>query len=226
MAMGTADSVLSETVVAGPITDVSSTGDQIVVLGQSVALTPDTQMSASPPALAVGGAVAINALVTANGTLVATRVERRDESLEYVVTGTVRSLDDTTHTLLINALTVDYSGVVPQGFPTGAIHDGDLVRVFGRLPGGSATLSARAVELRLATPPGQVGEQIALYGYITRFVSDVDFDVNGVPITTSPATDIEPLYPWLAVDEVVLVCGTLSNNGAVAASEVTLTWDY
>jgi hypothetical protein len=223
--MGTADSVVSETQVAGPITSVDSTADQLIVLGQTVALTPDTHMDVSPPALAAGDTVAINALVTANGSLVATRLARRAADLEYVVTGTVSSLDDSRHRFQINALTVDYSGVVPQGFPTGIIHDGDLVRVFGLLPGGSTTLSARDVEFRLATPPGQVGELIALYGYITRFVSNADFDVNGVPITTSAATDIEPPGP-LALNEVVDVCGTLVSNGEVAATQVFLTWDY
>jgi hypothetical protein len=230
-AMGTADSVVTETRVAGPITSVSSTADQLIVLGQTVAVTSDTQMDVSPPALAAGDTVAINALVTANGTLVATRLTRRAADLEYVVTGTVSSLHDSRHTFLINGLTVDYSGVMPQGFPTGIVHDGDLVRVFGRLPGGSTTLSARDVEFRLATLAGQTGEFIALYGYITRFVSNVDFDVNGVPITTSAATDIGGAtdihgVPVLALDEVVDICGTLLGNGEVAATEVYITWDY
>jgi hypothetical protein len=176
----------------------------------------------------VGDTVEISAPVTADGSLVATRVALRPADLEYLVTGTVRSLDDGTHRLLINALTVDYSGVVPQGFPTGAIHDGDLVRVFGRLLGGSATLSARAVEFRLATLSGPMGQQVALYGYITRLVSNADFDVDGVPITTSTATDIQPSDP-LAVDQSVDICGTLGSNGEVAATQVVINpspWDY
>ena len=189
---------------------------------------PYTQMNASPPALAVGDTVAISALVTADGTLAATRVARRPADLEYVVTGTVTSLDDSTHRFLINALTVDYSGVMLQGFPTGVIHDGDLVRVFGRLPGGSATLSARAVDFRLATLSGQMGQQVALYGYITRLVSNADFDVDGVPIATSAATDIQPSDP-LALNQSVDVCGTLGSNGEVAAAQVVINpspWDY
>jgi hypothetical protein len=227
-AMGAADSVVSETRVAGPIASLNSTAGHLVVLGQSVALMPYTQMDPSPPALAVGDTVAISALVTADGTLAATRVARRSTDLEYVVMGTVSALDDSTHRFLINALTVDYSGVVPQGFPTGVIHDGDLVRVFGRLPGGSATLSARAVDFRLATLSGQVGQQVALYGYITRLVSNADFDVDGVPITTSAATDIQPPDP-LALNESVDVCGTLGSNGKVAATQVVVNpspWDY
>jgi hypothetical protein len=230
-AMGTADSVVSETVVAGPITSVSSTADQLIVLGQSVALTPNTAMDVSPLALAAGDTVAINALVTADGSLVATHVARRAADLEYVVTGTVSSLDDSRHTFLINGLTVGYSGVVPQGFPTGIIHDGDVVRVFGRVAGGSTTLSAREVEFRLATLPGQAGEFVALYGYITRFVSNTDFDVNGVAITTSAATEMTGATDIhgnlvLALDEVVDICGTLLSNGEVAATEVFITWDY
>lgn len=229
-AMGTADSVVSETRVAGPITSVIST-DQLIVLGQSVALTPDTLLDVSPVALAAGDTVAINALASANGTLVATRLARRAADLEYVVTGTVSSLDDSRHTFLINALTVDYSGVAPQGFPSGVIHDGDLVRVFGSLPGGGTTLSARSLEFRLAILSGQAGDFIALYGYITRFVSNTDFDVDGVPITTSAATymygaaDIHGNLV-LALDEVVGICGTLVSNGEVAATQVFISWDY
>jgi uncharacterized protein DUF5666 len=230
-AMGTADSVVTETRVAGPITSVSSTADQLIVLGQTIAVTPDTQMDVTPVALAPGDTVAINALATANGTLVATRLARRAADLEYVVTGPVSSLDDNRHTFRINGLIVDYSGGVPQGFPTGTIHDGDVVRVFGRLTGGSTTLSARDVELRLETLSGQAGEFVALYGYITRFVSNADFEVNGVPITTSAATEMTGATDIhgnlvLALDEVVDICGTLRNNGEVAATQVFITWDY
>ena len=230
-AMGTADSVVTETRVAGPITSVTSTADQMIVLGQTVAVTSDTQVDVSPPALAAGDTVAINALTTASGTLVATRLARRAADLEYVVTGTVSSLDDSRHTFLINALTVDYSGVVPQGFPTGIIQNGDVVRVFGRVAGGSTTLSARDVEFRLATLSGQAGEFVALYGYITRFVSNVDFDVNGVPITTSAATEMTGATDIhgnlvLGLNEVVDICGTLLSNGEVAATQVFITWDY
>lgn len=226
-AMGTADSVVSETRVAGPITSVNSAGDQLIVLGQTVALMPDTLLELSPtPILAAGDTVAVNALGTANGSLIATRLARRSADLEHIVTGTVSALDDSRHTFQINALAVDYSGVAPQGFPSGTIHDGDLVRVYGRLPAGSTTLSARDVEFRLATLSGQAGELIALYGYITRFVSNADFDVNGVPITTSAATEIQPSGP-LALNWSVDVCGTLSSNGDIAATLVfSAPWDY
>ena len=219
----TAASVASESRVAGPITSIDATGDTLVVLGQSIAVSEDTPMP-SPPALAAGDTVEVNALVTANGILVATRIERRAADLEYFITGTVSSHDDSAHTLMINALTVDYSGVVPQGFPTGAVHDGDLVRVFGHLAPGSMTLSARAVEFRTATPPGAVGAEFQLYGYITRLTSNADFDVNGVPITTTAATDLPPAPLYL--DQVVVACGALDSNGKITAWEVDATWDY
>lgn len=227
-AMGTADSVVSETWVAGPITH--SAGDQLVVLGQTVALTPDTLVDGATPAVTTGDTVAINALATANGSLIATRIARRSADLEYVVTGRVSVLDGSRHSFQINGLTVDYSGVAPQGFPNGVVHDGDLVRVYGRLTGGSTTLSARDVEFRLATF-GQAGDFIALYGYITRFASNTDFDVNGVPITTSAATDMSGATDTngqlvLALNEVVDICGTLLSNGEVGATQVFITWDY
>jgi hypothetical protein len=221
---GTADTVVSESRVAGPIASVDATGTNLVVLGQHVVLTQDTQMS-SAAALVVGDTVEVNALATAEGALVATRLVPREADLEYFVTGTVTALDDAKRTLVINSLTVEYGGVALQGFPTGTVHVGDLVRVFGRVAAGSTVLSARAVEFRQATPPGNAGTHIALYGYITRLASNVDFDVDGVPITTSAATDIEPPGP-LVLDQVVFVCGTLAGNERVTATEVDVTWDY
>lgn len=226
-AAGTADSVVSETRVAGPITQVDSTADptdatvagHLVLLGQQVRLLTNTILELSPQALAVGDTVEVSALVTADGTLVATRVARRPVDLEYFVTGTVSSHDEVARTLVINALSVDYGSTTPQGFPTGAIQDGDLVRVFGRLSVASTTLSARAVEFRLATLPGPIGEQIALNGYITRFASAADFDVDGVPITTSAATDFQPVN-LVALSDYVTVCGTLISSGQVAATRV------
>jgi hypothetical protein len=81
------------------------------------------------------------------------------------------------------------------------------------------------VEFRPATLPGAAGTHIALYGYITRLVSDADFDVEGVPISTTSATDFE-VGGALALSQVVVVCGTLTGAGTVAATQVLGTWDY
>ena len=231
-AAGTADTVASETRIAGPIASIDaianpsdSTVGHLVVLGQSVRLVQSKAFATVAPAgLAVGDPVEVNALVTADGSVVATRIDRRAADLEYFVTGTVISHDDSAHQLVINALHVDYSNAAPQGFPSGAIQDGELVRVFGRLPSGSAVLGARAVEYRVATPPGQVGEQAFLNGYITRYASSADFDVDGVPITTAATTVIQP-FDVLALNVPVIVCGMLIANGRVAAAQVTVQTD-
>ena len=63
---------------------------------------------------------------------------------------------------------------------------------------------------------------------ITRFFSNADFDVSGVRITTSAATDIRPPGP-LALNQSVDVCGTLLSNGEVGATQIEIVpspWDY
>lgn len=232
-AVGVADVVVSETRVAGPISYLDAMGDpndasvqgHLVVLGQPVRLVRSNASGItriSPAGLAVGDTVGVSALASANGTLVATRIDRRAADLEYLVTGIVKLSDASAQSFAIGGLAIDYSGVLPTGFPGGVIHDGDLARVFGRVPAGSAMLQARAIEFRLATPPGPADERIFLSGLVTRYVSSADFDVDGVPIATSAATAFDPI-DLVALNASVSVVGTLLADGRVDATRVTIS---
>jgi Domain of unknown function (DUF5666) len=81
--------------------------------------------------------------------------------------------------------------VLIEGFPDGEPRNGDDVLVVGGSLAPSGTLLAQTLERRAAEIEEREGEEVEIEGLITRFVSAQDFDVSGVTVTTTPATQFE-----------------------------------
>ena len=184
--------------VDGPVSSVSSLTNTIVVLGQTVHITASTSIDDSCPALLEDfltvAAVEVSGPVRTDGSIEATRIECKNIAGELEVTGIVSNLDTGAMTFMINALEVDYSTAMLQDFPGGAISNGDPVEAKDSDGGGLGTggeLIATSVEFNGARFGDNEGDHIEIEGFITRFVSSTDFDVSGIPVTTSGTTVFE-----------------------------------
>ena len=91
----------------------------------------------------------------------------------------------------INNLGVNYAGAVLTDFPAGGLNEGDTVQISGQPDAGGTFIATRGSYLTkgLSGPPGTPAQ---VCGYITRFASVEDFDVNGQPVMTTTQTDITP----------------------------------
>src|SRR5690606_3657178 len=90
------------------------------------------------------------------------------------------------------ALVVDYSqAMLDDDFPAGGPENGQLVEAKGESLGAGGELLATEVELEDDALPGDAGDRVEIEGFITRFVSPSDFDVEGVPVTTNAQTVFE-----------------------------------
>lgn len=186
--------------VEGPVTSVDSLNNIIVVLGQTVQLNATTSIDDScpsaltdllPPPDGVVGAVEVSGPVQSDGTTVATRIECKALAGELEVTGVVSGLDTGAMTFMINALVVDYSGVMLlEDFPNSEINDGDPVEAKGLAFGDDGELLATSLEYKGNRFAENEGDHIEIEGFITRFVSETDFDVARVPVTTIPGTTV------------------------------------
>jgi hypothetical protein len=224
----TANTVEFDDVVEGPVSSVNDQLNQLVVLGQTVLLTATTSIDDSCPGilddLLLVPAVEVSGLPDADGVIEATRIECRDGTWDGVmeVNGIARNVTATTFT--INALTVDYSSAAEiANFPTaGVITNGDPVEAKGTVITGN-TLDATRVEYkgnRFATDDGDFAE---IEGFITRFDSATDFDVSGLPVTTTSSTTFEGgTAADLNLNLKVEVDGDFNANGVLVATKVDI----
>lgn len=224
----TANTVEFDDVVEGPVSSHNTTTGEFVVLGQTVRIVPTTSFDDTPecPAdLTQAVAVEVSGLADANGVIEATRIECRDGTWDGVmeVNGLVSGHNPGTTTFMINALEVDYSGATVDDFPTaGMINDGDPVEAKGTVLNGN-TLDATRVEYkgnRFATEDGDFAE---IEGFITRFVSATDFDVSGIPVTTTGSTTYEGgAAADLGLNLKVEVDGNFNTSGVLVATKVDI----
>lgn len=223
---GTADEVILDDDLQGPVQSIDLAAETLIVLGQTVLVDATTSFDddfspASLEGIAVGDFVEVSGFFTADGSIRATSIEREDDTDEFEVHGFVADLDDVARTFRLGMLTVDYSGASLDDFPNGMISDGDFVEAEGDSLGSSGELIADEVELEDRGIDGDDGDRVEIEGLITRFVSPEDFDVNGTPVTTTAATEFEDgSAADLALDRRVEVEGELDADGVIVAEEI------
>jgi len=222
---GTADSIIFDDSVQGPISAIDLAGSTMTVLGQIVRVGPDTSFDdaiqpRSLDGLAVGDLIEVSGFVGSDGSIAATRIEPKATALELELTGLVSNLDGAAQTFRINAQTVDYSGAALVDFGSTGIAANDLVEVKAQIAlGGGGELLATRVELKGFEVGGIDGDHAELEGLITRYADITDFDVNGIPVSTNGSPSIEGGQESdLGVDIKVEVEGTYQGDLLVITS--------
>ena len=225
---GTAEEIGFEDAVTGPVQSIAAGGGSIVVLGQTVLITPDTSFDdsfspASVDGVSVGQIVEVSGQFDANGDIVATRVEPKPAGTQFEVHGSVTAHDAGAQTFMLRNLVVDYSAATLDNFPGGQISNGDFVEAKGTTLSGGGALQATRVELETPVPAGDAGDFVEVEGFITRFASATDFDVAGIPVTTNGSTVFEGgSAADLGLNIKVEVEGERDANGTVVASKVDI----
>ncbi len=211
--------------VQGPVQSIDTLDNSMVVLGQTVRVTAATSFDKdiaprSLEGLTVNDIVEVSGYINSNRDIVATRIELDDDDDGFEVTGFVSNLDSGAMTFDINALTVDYSQATFEDFGGNDIANGDLVEVEGDEFGPSGEFIAREVELE-GDFLDEDADEIEIEGFITRFVSPTDFDVAGVPVTTTADTEYDDgTEADLGLDVLVEVEGQLNSSGVLIAEEI------
>jgi Domain of unknown function (DUF5666) len=231
---GAADSVDVEDRVVGPIAmmpAIDVAGGQLTVLGQTISVTASTSFGpgitpGDLTGLKSGDSVEVSGLPGMGGVIMATRIARADSTEPLQVMGTVGTVNTAAHTLMINALTVDFSAVANlSGFASGQPATGDLVIARGTVFDATA-VKLTATTLREAETDGDdqsQGGMVEEEGLITRFASAMDFDVAGSKVTTTASTVFKNgTAADLALNVRVEVRGTLDANKVLVADVVEI----
>jgi hypothetical protein len=227
---GDADSVDVEDRVVGPIATISVSMNQLTVLGQTISVTASTSFGpgitpGDLTGLKMGDSVEVSGLAGTGGVIMATRIGRAESNEPLQVMGTAGTVDSAAHTLMINALTVDYSSANLSGFMSGQPASGDLVIARGTVVDATGT-KLTATTLRKADTDRDdqaQGGMVEEEGLITRFASATDFDVAGAKVTTTASTVFKNgTAADLALNVRVEVRGTLDANMVLVADVVEI----
>lgn len=225
---GTANTVTFDDLVKGPVDSINLVGSSLIVLGQTVLVSPDTSFDnsfnpASLDGVSIGQIVEVSGLIDANDNIVATRIEPKPAGTQFEVHGTVAGLDSANLLFTLRGLTVDYSSATLDDFPNGQIADGDFVEAKGVSLGTSGELIATRVELEALVPGANNGDRVEIEGFITRFASATDFDVSGLPVTTTASTTyVGGTAADLGLNIKVEVEGDINANGLLTATNVDI----
>ena len=227
--MDIADEIEFRGNVEGPVSTIDTVAQTLVVLGQTFVFSADTSFdsSISPASLtgiAVGDILEVSGMPAADGTLHATRIEKKPVGTTFHVIGPAAATDTTAKTLRINALVVNFSAATLIDFPSTSPTDGDLVEVNGTSLDAAGALQATRVELRTGKElKADADGQMSVEGLITRFASATDFDVAGRPVTTSSSTTFEGgTVGNLALNIQVEAEGSVNASGVLSATKVQI----
>lgn len=225
---GTANEVIFEDAVTGPVDSIDTVTGQIIVLGQTVLVSPETSFddSFSPASLggiSVGQIVEVTGQFDADGNIVATRIEPKPADSPFEVHGVVSLLNVGAMTFNLNNLVVDFSAADLADFPGSQISEGDFVEAKGLSIGASGELIATRVELENPLAGAGDGDHLEVEGFITRFVSAQDFDVAGIPVTTNGSTTfIGGTAADLGPNVKVEAEGSLDSAGVLVATKIDI----
>ncbi len=222
---GVLQSLLVNFALVGTVGAVDATAGTLSVFGQTIKTTTTGQMPtvlegfSSLAQLAVGDLVKVSGSVASDGSITATRIERKlkDGTELFRISGAVQSLDTTAKTFGLTgntAVTVDYSKA--KLLPDGAvIESGKLVSVVSAnapaTSGGKTVLSATVVEVKARKLPDST--DTTLGGPVNDFQSLASLRIGDVLVDASTATLKDgTLAADVANGAQALAHGALSNG--------------
>lgn len=212
----------------GPIQSINTVDQSLIVMGQTVKVDAGTQYDVVTGFgdLQVGYVIEMSGLPQADGTILATYIELKSTSCsqgeEFEVKGMISGLDTTARTFQLGDLVVNYNTATFEKLPPGGLSDGLFVEVQTTDCFNGGILIATKVEGLSAGVSGTEGTHVEMEGFITRFVSATDFDVNGQPVSTTGATIYESgTSNDLALNVQVEVEGNLDANGVLIANKIS-----
>lgn len=229
---GTASQVTVDAAVIGNVSTVGTT--TLTVAGQNVSINTD---AATGPLTVWGGGYSSIADVLANDTVevhgspvydstsqkytvTATRVQKITTTTGRMqVAGTISDLDTSAKTFKINGLTVNYSSAALR--PANAsLSNGTVVTAYAPLAAGNTITAShlkvnRLQDSTLALSVAQVG------GQVSRYNSDAQtFEVQGITVTMTSSTSINPTGKTVKDGAYVNVRGTVGSDGSFTATNV------
>lgn len=224
---GIASSVEFDDLLEGTVSQTSTDGTTLQVLGQTVSTDARTVLHgfAALTDLQAGNVVEVSGY--RQGQVIrATSITLKQSSFTaqsvLEVEGSVSNVDLTAQTFQLGQLLVDYSAARLE-LPGNAPQNGQYVEVESRQALQGNRLIAAEVELEDEFPVFDAGQEVELEGVVTAFTSSVQFSVNGQAVTTNADTRFEHgIAADIQLNSLLEVEGNINAAGVLVATEVSL----
>ncbi len=222
-----AKSVAASIAVAGRVSAIDLASNRITILGQQIEIDAATQIVGAVDGeplggLGVGSDIEVSGFADSSGVLFARSIQPRRAVTPLRITGRVTNLDNAMRRMQIGGQVVNYSNATLTGLNGHAL-DSATVQVSAEMVGSTGEMLATDVSYVDLRVPGTVGDAADLQGWVTRYVSNTDFDVDGHAITTTSSTIMQGPLANISVvrlDAFVRVTGKVIGNGVVEAAEI------
>ena len=224
----TALRVRYEEALEGIVDAVSADGSEIEILGITIIVTEDTifEDDLDPATIAVGDRLEVSGSFAREDQLVASYIEEGDnEDSDYEIHGTVGALDTDAQTFRVRGVKVSYANATLEDFEDGKeLANGDKVEVEGSTFTNDGTLIAAVVEYEgddFEEFEGEDGDEAEIEGFVNGFVSDTEFFVGDIAVTTNADTEYERGTSADLADGVrIEVEGEFNADGILVADEI------
>ena len=189
-----AKSITQDHLIQGAVQAVDTVAGTLTIAGQVITVDNETMFDDSVPTrtlagIAVGDVIEVHGFAAAGGSARATRIEKAGaDATEVEVTGMVTNLDTGLKRLNVGSLVVDYSSATLEDFGSTGIESGVMVEVKGTTFLADGTLVATRVHREDRDFDGRDGDESEVEGFVTRFSSATDFDVDGQKVATNAST--------------------------------------
>lgn len=220
----TAATMVIRSQLVGPVDSVNVAGNELVMLGQTIAITPatwfDSSLSGGFSSALVGEIIEVYGQYDRNRNIyVATRIAEHLDHSAYKIAGVLNAVDTTAHTLTVGGQSVSYALLAPANVPTLTV--GDFVRVkVGTLQIGGVW---RALAVAVARTDLPDRREVRVRGRIGKWASTRSFHVDGVQVDAASATFVGTESNAVLGARVTVVGA--SSGGVMHATQVTIDGD-
>ena len=224
---GVASEVTFSDIVEGEVTQITSDGLSIEIIGQLINVTTQTNFHDFNDLndLVIGNLVEVSGIRDAGGISSATSIKLKNSSFEdgseNELKGTISNINETNKTFQINTITIDYAGASLEDFNNQALQSGQFVEIKSSSAINGNTLIANEIQLENEYQEISESTKVDIEGIVTRFVSISDFDINGIPVSIDVTTIFENgLASDIQLNAYLEIEGVVNTAGLLIAEEV------
>ena len=225
---GKASEVIFTDSLEGQVTVASTDDISLEVLGQKV---KTDQLSIfhdfnSLTDLTVGNIVEVSGLRDSTGQIIASSIELKQVAFisgvsENEVKGIVSNVNQTQMSFQLGNINVDFSNAELDDFVNGVPAAGQFVEVKSSQPIAGNVIQAFKVELEDDSLSLSSNDDVEIEGLVTRFVSALDFDVSGIPVTIDSSTEFQDgTVGNLELNALVEIEGSVNSLGIVVVDKI------
>ncbi|OUS28648.1 hypothetical protein A9Q99_11585 [Gammaproteobacteria bacterium 45_16_T64] len=225
----TAQSVLFDKQLEGPIASVTAMGDTLTltVLGSTVIVDNNTSIHRvlSTPMVA-GKMVTVSGITNEKQQLLATYISVHaqpfDDEQDIEFEATIQAIDHAEQRLTINGMSIDVSHTQWKHSTLDSIQVGDKVEVIGQYHGTTHSVTANRIRYKRHELDVSNGNRVDLDTFVTHYKSNNTFQLNGFASDASNAHFVVGNAEDLRNGTRIRAVGYINNKGTFAIRSIRI----